>query len=376
MHLAVGGPGPLIDEAQRLGVTVHVVSMPDSLALIGDSGVGSGTFGTVRLVRDAAVAGTGATAYACRLRRLVRNLSPDVIHSNGIKSHLLAVMARGTVPVVWHVRDLIARRPLISRALRLAAPRASAAIAISKLVESDTRAVLGELPIHVVYDAIDTDAFAPGPGDGDWLDRLAGFSRPNGPTVRVGLIATYARWKGQDLFLDAIAEAEPAAASLGVRYYIVGGPIYETRGSQFTEVELHDHADRLGVTGCVGFVPFQNDIAQVYRALDVVVHASTQPEPFGRTIAEAMSCGRAVVMTDVTGAGELADTSCAIRVPPSNASALAEAICQLAGDADYREAIGNIGREVAVTRYTRKRLAGEVRQVLDLAVARRSTSLQ
>jgi hypothetical protein len=33
----------------------------------------------------------------------------------------------------------------------------------------------------------------------------------------------------------------------------------------------------------------------VYRALDVVVHASTQPEPFGLTIVEAMACGRAVV---------------------------------------------------------------------------------
>ena len=41
------------------------------------------------------------------------------------------------------------------------------------------------------------------------------------------------------------------------------------------------------------------------RALDVVVHASTQPEPFGLVIAEAMACGRAVVVSSGGGAAEI-----------------------------------------------------------------------
>src|SRR5262249_14978265 len=54
-----------------------------------------------------------------------------------------------------------------------------------------------------------------------------------------------------------------------------------------------------------GLVPFQEDTAAVYRALDVVVHASTQPEPFGLTIAEAMSCSRPVVVARAGGAAGL-----------------------------------------------------------------------
>lgn len=367
MHLVVGGPGPLVDEAQRLGVTVHVVPMPDALASVGDSALGaSSTIAALRTMRDVAMAGAGATAYARRLRWLVRTLAPDVLHSNGIKSHVLAVMASGKVPVVWHIRDLISRRPLIARALRLAAPRATAAIAISKLVERDSSALLGSLPIHVMYDAIDTDTFSPGPGDGAWLDRLAGFEPAIGPTIRIGLIATYARWKGQDVFLDAIAAIDERRDGPPVRFYVVGGPIYETRGSQFTESELRDQADRLGISARVGFVPFQQEVVEVFRALDVVVHASTQPEPFGRTIAEALACGRAVVMSDATGAGELADGDVAIRVPHGDASSLAVAIRRVITDGDGRLRMQLAGRAVALEHFDRSRLGDSVLAILRL----------
>ncbi len=365
MHLAVGGPGPLAEEAERIGVRVRIVPMPRAFAAIGDSATGDSWLQSrLRMARDAVLGAAGAVAYSRRLRRLVREIAPDVLYSNGIKSHLIATMASGGVPVVWHIRDLIGRRRLVARALRIAAPRAAAAIAISRLVESDARTVLGSLPIHVVYDAIDTEAFSPGPGDGNWLDSIGGFAPSIGPVVRVGLIATYARWKGQDVFLDAIARIPDPPDGISVRYFIVGGPIYETRGSQFSEAELSELARQLGVSARVGFVPFQNEIVDVFRALDVVVHSSTQPEPFGRTIAEAMACGRAVVMTDATGAGELADVESATQVPPGDADAMSRAIRRIVEDSSLRSQLGSRGRDVAVARYSRARLGGAVMQVL------------
>lgn len=312
------------------------------------------------MVSDTVAAGIGAVAYSRRIRRLVRTLAPDVVHSNGVKSHLIATMASGDVPVVWHIRDLIGRRRLVARALRRAAPKAAGAIAISKLVERDARTVLGNLPIHVVYDAIDTDAFSPGPGDGDWLDRLAGFAPSTGPTIRVGLIATYARWKGQDLFLDAISRIEPTPNSSDVRFFIVGGPIYETRGSQFTESELRDRADRLAVTARVGFVPFQRDVAEVYRALDVVVHASTQPEPFGRTIAEALACGRSVVLSESTGASEILPSDVpSVAFRAGDANSLAAGIRTVL-DTTTPGSTSAEARAAAVEAFSRARLGGRL----------------
>jgi glycosyltransferase involved in cell wall biosynthesis len=88
-----------------------------------------------------------------------------------------------------------------------------------------------------------------------------------------------------------------------LRYFIVGGPIYQTQGSQYAAWELGGVAPRLADR--VGFIPFQSDTASVYCALDVVAHASTKPEPFGRTIAEAMACGRAVIAMEAGGTAEL-----------------------------------------------------------------------
>ena len=71
----------------------------------------------------------------------------------------------------------------------------------------------------VVYNAIDTVRFAPGVGDGARLDGLAGLPAALEGTVRLGLVATYARWKGQDLFMMAIGRVQSVRPA---RFYIVG----------------------------------------------------------------------------------------------------------------------------------------------------------
>jgi glycosyltransferase involved in cell wall biosynthesis len=151
---------------------------------------------------------------------------------------------------------------------------------------------------------------------------------------------------------------KPSAA---VRYYIVGGPIYQTQGSQFSEAELRALAERLGLAGQVAFVPFQRDTPAVYRALDVVVHASTLPEPFGRTIVEAMACERPVVVSEAGGAAELFRSGAdAVGFPPGNATALAQALGLLIDDPARRAAIAGAARLSAVQRFNRDRLGAEV----------------
>src|SRR5205085_8086358 len=132
-----------------------------------------------------------------------------------------------------------------------------------------------------------------------------GLPRAVPGTLRVGLVATYARWKGQEVFLDAAGRLAAGRPELPVRFYVVGGPVYQTRGSQFSEGELRRLAAQRGLADRVGFVGFREDTAPVYRALDVVVHASTRPEPFGLTVVEAMACGRPVIVSRAGGAAEL-----------------------------------------------------------------------
>ena len=87
--------------------------------------------------------------------------------------------------------------------------------------------------------------------------------------------------------------------------YIVGGALYDTDGSQYSAIELRRLAATYGLADRVGFTGFIESADRAMRALDVVVHASTSPEPFGLVIAEAMACGRALVTSATGGAAEL-----------------------------------------------------------------------
>lgn len=363
-HLIVLTDGPLVGLAQALGVTTHVHPMPARLASLGDSALkGKGKAQLALTLAGRGVpAGVSAIGHAKALGRLVRGLQPDLIHSNGLKAHLLLRLSgiKG-IPIVWQLQDFLGSRPVMAKALRWASRSAAGVIAIAEAVGRDARAVLDPLPVEVVYTAIDLDTFTPGPGDGRWLDGLAGLPPAEEGFARVGLVAVYARWKGQDLLLDAAARIMAERPDAKVRFFIIGGPIYKTQGSQFSEAELRERAASLGLADRVGFVPFRSDTANVYRALDVVVHASTQPEPFGRTIVEAMACARPVIVANAGGAAEtFTPDKDAVGFTPGDPAALAEAILGLLDDPARRERIAREARISAAARFARPRFGTEM----------------
>ena len=143
-----------------------------------------------------------------------------------------------------------------------------------------------------------------------------------------------------------------------VRFYVIGGPIYDTAASQYRDDELRGMVHELGIQDRVRFVPFRENIEDVYRALDIVVHASSRPEPFGRTIAEAMATGKPLVASRDSGAAELfVDGADAIGTPARDPLALAEAIRGLILEPRRREVLGRAARAAAVERFSRDRLA-------------------
>ncbi|HET7464309.1 MAG TPA: glycosyltransferase family 4 protein [Longimicrobium sp.] len=355
LHLVVLGPGPLAERAAELGVTVHPLSLPAMLARTGDAGGGSRAGLLARLV----AAGPAGALWLARLRRLLRRIAPGVVHTHGFKVHAAGALACPPgARLVWHVHDFTGMRPLMAGVLRRLSPRVSAALAVSRAVAGDLRRVCGpRFPVRVVYNAVDLDRFRPDGPRAD-LAALAGMEPEAAGAVRVGLVATMGVWKGHRVFIDAITRV---AADLPLRAYVVGGRIYRTAGSEEDPDELrrmigeHGLADRAGITG------FVDDPADAMRALDVVVHASTQPEPFGLVIAEAMACGRPVIATAAGGAAEIVDDGVdALTVPPSDPRALADAIRRLAADAELRARMGAAGRAKAERRFDRARLAAEV----------------
>jgi glycosyltransferase involved in cell wall biosynthesis len=362
LQLISSAPGSLETKARALGVRSSVVLFPRSLARMGDAWLSVETgqrsalaSGIVALFK----ASPAIATYLRSLRRAVNSLTPDLIHTNGFKMHILGIWANSrNVPLVWHVRDYVRTRKVMSHLLRMHTRWCSAAITNSRSVADDVRAVCGDkLEVFPVYNAIDLERFTPCGNRLD-LDRLSNLESVGNGTVLIGLIGTMARWKGHEVFLRAISRLP---RDLHFRAYVIGGPIYLTEGSQRTVEELQKLAEHLGIADRTGFTGYVDEPANAIRALDIVVHASTQPEPFGRSIAESMACGRATVVSEGGGASEIVSPEADVLTHISgDAFSLASAIQRLIVNRPLRQELGVRARSAAERRFHRGRLAEQV----------------
>jgi glycosyltransferase involved in cell wall biosynthesis len=345
--------GPLLDRVRDLAISI-AEPFPQALARLGEWGA-RGTAGRLALGARVITSAPPLIGYTRRLQRRLLDLQPDIIHSNGLKMHLIGARTKGPkAKLLWHFHDYPGARPFTARLLAGHAHHCDVMLANSESVAAQARDVFGrDAAVHTLYNSVDLERFHPEGAVAD-LDALAGLA-PLGPGgLRVGLVATFARWKGHRVFLDALARLRP---STGVRGYIIGGPIYDTDASQCSLAELRAYADALGLRETIGFTGRLDDVPAALRSLDVVVHASTEPEPFGMVIAEAMACGRAAVVSRAGGAAEIAD-GCVLFHEPGNSVELAERIGALIDDAALRESLGSAGRSTAGRLFSRDRLCG------------------
>ncbi len=336
--------GALIETAEKIGVEVIYLPLPQSINRLGDSGFKTRfrVLSKLNLLFQMGQSVPSLLGYLRQLKHTIQQLQPDLIHSNSIKTHLLlAFLRKVKCPIVWHIHDFYGTRPLVATLLKWAKRSATSAISISTAIATDAEALLNPLPIHTIYNTVDLNYFVP-----------SSIEQHNSDCLNIGLVATFARWKGHEIFLQAAAQVMAAIGDIPVRFQIIGGPIYQTQGSQFSIEELQEIVKQLDLEPVVDFLGFQKEMVTVYQGLDIVVHASTQPEPFGLVILEAMACGKPVIVSCAGGAAELfTPHHDAIGVPPNDAPALAHALIELICDRNQRQRLGQHARETIEQRY-------------------------
>ena len=285
-------------------------------------------------------------AVAWQLSREARRY--DVICANSQKALFVCALAAtfSRRPLVWILHDIVTD-PAFSAANR----RASLAFArlFARLVAVNSnetgRAFIeagGEADkVRIVYNGFDpAKARIYEPGAAARLRAEMGL----GPQPLVGLFGRLSEWKGQHVFLDAIAAME------GVQAVIVGGALF---GQEAYEARIREQASRLGLDGRVRFLGFRPDVPELMAAMDVVAHTSIVAEPFGRVVVEAMMCGRPVVATRGGGVTEIIrDGETGLLVPPGNASALAAAISRILSQPALAERLARKGREDVSQRFS------------------------
>lgn len=221
--------------------------------------------------------------------------------------------------------------------------RGERVIAISRFI-ADLVAARHGTPrerIRLIPRGVDPRRFDPGavPPERIAAQRAAWGAAPGQPVVL--LPGRLARWKGQHVLVSALAGLP------GVIGVLAGGGDGQARA-------LRAQADALGLGARLVLAGHVAAMDLALAAADVVVHASTDPEAFGRTVIEAQAMARPVIAADLGGPRETVEHGVTgWRVTPGDPAALAAAIGRvLAMPAAAREAVGAAARAAVLRDYT------------------------
>lgn len=266
-----------------------------------------------------------------KLWQAIKTLRPDIIHCNAATirysfyAALSAYLLR--IPFIWHVRVVSSAGWKDMVLARLA----TKIIVISSAVEQKFQRIRRKDKIIKIFNAVDTQTFRPGL-DVDYLYKEFGFT----PAQEVvGIFSRLIAWKGHKLFLNA---AKIVRGRFPAAQFIVVGD-----GSSDYTKELTAQVERAGLSGCVKFLGFREDIPQLMNFCRVIVNPSVEAEPFGRTIIEGMACAKPVIATRVGGQLEIInDQVDGLLVAPATVD-LARAIEKVLSDAAFARVLSQNG---------------------------------
>lgn len=288
----------------------------------------------------------------------------DLLYANTQKAAVVAFVAGilGGRRTVWHLHDIITsshfgkmnRRILIA----LTNLACSHVIANSQASLKAFRQAGGKVPTTVIYNGIDGSRFVAGEESPQFWRKELGINEK--PTV--GIFGRLAEWKGQLTFVEALGKCE------GVQGIIVGGALFG--GDEAYAKLVKSRVSELGLEDRISFLGFRDDVPQLMAACDAVVHASTDPEPFGRVIAEAMLCHRPVIAARGGGATELVgeNDERGILVDAGDAAQLQSAIHRLLHSAEVREEYVPKALAFATEKFSPDKIAVEIRTILNETV--------
>lgn len=268
----------------------------------------------------------------------------DIVHLNNsiLYNHDWVLAARTTGRrCVSHERGINRTYP---RSARFWGRQLDAILCISDAVRS-TMVNAGVDPgnLHTVHNGFDPDEVhhrVPGRE----IRASLGIAPGDDVVVMVGNLKA---WKGQDTLVRAVDLVRRERPS--VRCVLVGAT---ARADQGFENELRQLVTSQGLEHHVVFAGFQQNVPDFIAVSDAVVHASVEPEPFGRVILEAMACRKPVVATRAGGVPEIVeDGQSGLLYPPGDVSALARSILRILDDPSEARRMGDAGHRRLMERF-------------------------
>lgn len=341
--------GPFPDRLRADGVDTRVLTAADTVM---------GVRKQASLL-DALRAIPGLVALVIQLARIARDY--DVLFLNSQKALLAGAVAGRLAgrPVVWSLHDILTadhfspiNRWVATRWANLLVDR----VLVNSEATRDAFVACGgrRENTRLVYNGIDGAAFRSVP-DRQREHLRAAWGVGDAPCV--GIFSRLSEWKGQHVLLDAIADLD------GVHAVIVGDALFP--GDEDYAADLREQVDRLNLTGRVHFLGFQENVPALMRSVDVVVHASTAAEPFGRVIVEGQLARRPVIATRAGGAAEIIEDGVnGFLTAPGRADELAAVLHHLLAAPQRLTSVVDRAERTARTRYSTDQMVTGIGAVL------------
>jgi len=295
------------------------------------------------------------------LRRLIHERKIDWVHTNWFvardRAAIFAAHLAG-IPCVCHIRAF----EKLNGFDRLLTTRwVDAFIFISHALERDYREQGVRIKRGiVVYNGLDLAEFPENP-DRSAVRAELGLSPAN---KVVGVVGRLEPWKGQHYFIQAVHLVRRRFPDLKA---LIVGPV-EPHAQAYYQ-ELRELVETLGLSQQVIFTGRRDDLPHILGALDLLVHSSADPEPFGRVVIEGMAAGLPVIGMDAGAIPEIIEDGVnGVLVPPRDVEAMAETICALLADPQWARALGHEARQRVAERFTVEQYVTGVERVYEAII--------
>ncbi len=296
--------------------------------------------------------------------RAITELQPDLIHTNNSATINLGAGLAG------HKRGV----PTIAHHKKFEYPERLSRWALQRKCYTHHIATSDAIATHLHTLGLAPDrctrVYEPviGPSDEQLVRGAANQSDDHIPVVAMHSMLVH--WKGQHVFLPAVAEVRRRCKT-PFRVVIAGGP--PANDIEYAE-GLQAQAHELGLGDLVEFPGHVRDVYDFLSTVDIAVHAAIDPEPFGRVVPEAMLSGLPCVVTLDGGPAEyIVDGKTGLHVPRGDIQAMADAIEKLILSQTLRQHMGRAAREFALQEFDPTLLGEETvavyQQVLSASIA-------
>ena len=305
-----------------------------------------------------------------QLKRILKKIQPDVIHTHSAKAGILGRFAGYSLksdpkdkPQVVHTIHGLAFHPYLNKLLnkfyiaveKKAETKTDAFVCVADaMTEKAVAAGIGQPEnFTTAYSAIDEKDFLVKPSE----EQIADFRRKYGISQQATVLVTIARLaelKGHEFIIESAKRLAPDHDNC--IWLFVGD------GNLASKIKNKVQVASLGYKiKFTGLLP-PEQIPLAIHSSDILVHCSLR-EGLARVLPQAMLCGKPVVSFDIDGAREVVNKDTGFLTEPENIDEFTDACRQLILDPELGKKLGRNGQNSVIKKFAPETMVDTIEQL-------------